>query len=324
MTVKPLEGESPLTSEEVRQIRVMIRALPIPWWKNHALMIAGAGFLLALVTAAVSAYVGYRKDIHDRQAQLATTLQTMQEVTGKIFEKQKPIPSPIGQAQLPREQQPFFGGPNPSGRPPTADMPPRVPGAPPQTHDQDPSVGMGMALVNTLLRRGVELALGLGTEASTGELIILAEGTKYYGQYMISEQLLNLALETAQNANDASIALRKLGQLKLLPGTTAAIQREGEEYFSRATKLDSKYTMPPHVVPFLKAIAELEWADAIAPLDCAGARRRFNSATGNIQRMLPSPERESLEATVAGIRSAGWLGRDGKPIDCKPTPVTAP
>jgi hypothetical protein len=58
------ENDAPFTSAEVHRLRELARTPPTPWWKNYALLIAGAGFLLSLITALISAYVGHRKDVH--------------------------------------------------------------------------------------------------------------------------------------------------------------------------------------------------------------------------------------------------------------------
>lgn len=48
-----------------------------PWWKNAPAFIAGCGFLLSLVTAMVSTYTAYKKDIHDQQAELSSAVEKL-------------------------------------------------------------------------------------------------------------------------------------------------------------------------------------------------------------------------------------------------------
>ena len=281
------EREAPFSSDEVHRLREMLGTPPTPWWKNYPLIIAGAGFLLSLTTAVISAYVGHRKDVHDRQAQLATTIQTIQELTAKQY--QMLTKSAVVTPGALTQQQ------------------------------EDPSIAISVALVNTLHRRGVELALGLGTEASTAELIVLAEGSYALGNYVTTEHLLKLALESAQSANDESIALRRLAYVTIQTSTTLAARRDGEEFYNQAANLDRKYrTLPPYAMNFLKATGELDWADGVASYDCTGAQRHFESGVASMERNPRTPEMEQMRRSVL-MRFQGGIGGVAT---CKPSPTT--
>src|ERR1700733_15935828 len=81
-----------LTADELARLRELACTPRKSWWADYGLLIAMAGFPLSLATGMISAYVGYRKDIHDQQAQLAAVLQTIQELTIKqaeVYEKYK-------------------------------------------------------------------------------------------------------------------------------------------------------------------------------------------------------------------------------------------
>src|SRR5580658_840360 len=81
-----------LTADELARLRELACTPRKSWWTDYGMLLAIAGFALSLATGIISAYVGYRKDIHDQQAQLASVLQTIQELTIKeaeVYEKYK-------------------------------------------------------------------------------------------------------------------------------------------------------------------------------------------------------------------------------------------
>ena len=79
-----------LTADELARLRELAATPKKPWLRDYALWIAGLGFALSLATGIISAVIGYQKDIHDQQAQLAAALHSIQELTirqAEIYEK---------------------------------------------------------------------------------------------------------------------------------------------------------------------------------------------------------------------------------------------
>jgi hypothetical protein len=270
-----------LTADELARLRELACTSTKSWWADYALLIAAAGFGLSLATGVISAYVGYRKDIHDQQDQLASVLQRIPEMTIKqqeVYDKYKGTPFEATAANLITAQ------------------------------------------LNTDVRRATELALSLGSNATTAELTTIAQGQYGVGDSATAQRLLQNALSNAQNANDASIALRYLAFLKIRNGVTAGARAEGEELYSRAMKLDEEYPIKsfPYSVHFLRAVAALSWADAIAPLDCAAAQEHFGVGVADLVANPRTPEMDQMRRTTLLAYSAG-LG--GVPT-CKPSEQT--
>jgi hypothetical protein len=68
-------------------------------WRNYPLLISVAAFVLSLVTAAISAYASYRRDIHDQQTQLGALTQNLQDLLVKQAQIQNtPLQEQIGQS----------------------------------------------------------------------------------------------------------------------------------------------------------------------------------------------------------------------------------
>jgi hypothetical protein len=270
-----------LTADELARLRELACTPKKSWWADYGLLIAAAGFALSLATGVISAYVGYQKDIHDQQNQLASVLQRIPELTIKqaeVYEKYKGTPFEATAANLI-----------------TAEL-------------------------NTDMQTASELALSLGSNATTAELATIAEGQYGVGNSAVSERLLKNALSNAQNANDASIALRYLAFLKIRAGVTAEARAEGEKLYLRAMNLDKEYDLKsfPYSIHFLRATAALSWADAIAPIDCAEAQTHFAEGVVDLVANPRTPEMDQMRRTALLAYTAG-LG--GIPT-CKPSEQT--
>ena len=282
---RPVQPESTgpaalFTEDELTRLRELARAKQTRGWRDYGLLIAGAGFALSLATGVISAYVGYRKDVHDRQAQLAATIQTIQELglkQAEVYEKYR------GTAF-------------------------------------ESIAGMITAEINTAYRTASELARGLGSNATTAELITVAEGAYPMGDYATTESLLTAALSSAQNANDESIALRRLGFLKVRNGTSQQSRQEGEALFARAMSLDTKYNIKslPYTEHFLRGVAAFDWANSVAPFDCAGAQIHFADGVAELLANPRTPEMDQMRRTARRAYSEGIGGR----LTCKPTKQT--
>jgi hypothetical protein len=270
------------TPEQLLRLHELANTPKKPWWRDYPLMIGGAGFVLSLATGIISAVVGYRKDIHDQQAQLAGVLQNIQELTLKqaeVYEKYK------------------------------------------GTAYEAPAANMITAQVNTAVRTATDLALRLGTNATTAELATIAQGQYGVGDATSVRLLLEAALAAARNANDESVALRSLGFFKIQSATTPDARQAGQVLYARAMTLDAKYDLQslPYSVHFLRATASLDWANAIAPFDCAGAQAHFAEGARDL---LANPRTPEMDQMRRGALNAYKFGLGGI-LQCKPLSSTS-
>jgi hypothetical protein len=248
---------------------------------DYGVLIAAAGFGLSLATGIITAYVGYRKDIHDQQAQLASVLQTIQELTFKqaeVIEKYKGT-------------------------------------------DFEPAFSKLLTTsLDTAFKTATRLALSLGSHATTSELVMIAQGLYGVGDPATIQRLLEQALSIAQSANDESFALRYLAFFKVRNAATPENRKEGEDLYARAMALDAKYNLGslPYAVHFLKAVAAFDWASAIAPFDCDGAKKHF--AEG-VAELAANPRNVEMDQMRRAALLAYSEGIGGVPA-CKPSPQT--
>jgi hypothetical protein len=179
------EPEATLLAEEVKILR-KLASVQKRWWQDYSLLIAGMAFFLSLTTSIISAWNSYRKDIHDQQAQLSSLTQSLQDLS-------------VQETQLPDKYKEFY--------------------------KDKPFVYQGIAnlLQNqyaSVLNNAVSLALRLGDNASTGELVTLSFGTSAMGNLTKTLQLLDLAVSVANGPMEKSYALRSLGSAEILVGGT--------------------------------------------------------------------------------------------------------
>ncbi len=258
-----------LTADELARLRELACTPRRAWWADYGLLIAMAGFGLSLATGVISAYVGYRKDIHDQQAQLAAVLQRIPELTIKqaeVYEKYK------GSA---------FEG----------------------------TASLITSEINTDMRTATVLALSLGSNATTAELTTIAQGQYAVGDTATAQRLLEDGLSAAQNANDESIALRYLGLLKIRSGTEETRkdgQALFARAMSLDTKYDLKSF--PYATHFLRASGAFDWASAIAPFDCAAAQRHFEEGVADLVANPRSPEMDQMRRAALHAYSEGLGG----------------
>lgn len=280
------EGAAPTFSAgEILRLKKIAAKPEESFWRDHSLQVAVAAFALSLITSIVAAAIGYRKDIHDQEQQLAAAVQSIQDLEVKnaeAYEKYK------------------------------------------GTAFEAPTTTLIVAQVNTMLRIASELALRLGTSATTGELTTISQGLYNIGDYETARRLLQLALSAAHNPNDESIALRDLGFLEVRSATTPEGRKAGEDLYARAATLDRKYdlTQLPYAAHFLGATAQLGWGDAIAPYDCAGAQVHF---AAGVRHLLANPRTPEMDQLWRAARVSYTNGIGAVPT-CRPPsePVLPP
>jgi hypothetical protein len=249
-----------------------------PWWKDYSLLIAIMAFVLSLATSVISVWTSYRKDVHDQQAQLAGITQSIQDLLIKDAE--------IAAKDKKDEEE---AKASPTGI--------SVPAA------ANPIHGIIASQASTLLRNSAALALRLGTNATPGELTTIAQGSANAGNLVEAHRLLEIAVTSATNANEESLALRRLGEVELrwsavLPSqspprnwralfgdhvlTSSEMRERGNLHYQQAADLEAKYKdllTLPQAVAYLKLAAEMDWARALTFIDdCNEARIHFARA----------------------------------------------
>ena len=263
------EPEAILLAEEVKILR-KLAAVQKRWWQDYSLLIAGMAFLLSLATSIISAWTSYRKDIHDQQTQLSNLTQQMQDLS-------------VQQVELPNKYK--------------------------ELYKDNPILYQAIANVmqnqfSSILNTAVSVALRLGDNATTGELVTLGFGTSSMGNVTETLHLLDLAVSVANGPIEKSYALRSLGSAKILTGGTPEMRAEGNKTFEKALRVDENYPdvlKIPAGAAFFKIAAEQQWALAWAPSDCAQARTHHAKAQEYLSGMS-SDQRASL---VSGLTNIG-------------------
>lgn len=207
------------------------------FWRDYPLMISLAAFSLSLATAITSAYLAYRKDLHDQLSELSTTIRTIQELNLKQVEV--------------REK--YGGG---------------------EYEQRAGSLISNQIYTATL--GAADIMTRIGPSASTASIIPISDGLYYYGLFSKAEELAELGLLASRTVQDETTALRALGAMKIRQGSAESIEA-GNQYFARAFNFEEKNGKLRFSVAsdFIKAGIQLQWADVLASLNCAEAQKHF-------------------------------------------------
>jgi hypothetical protein len=253
------------------------------WWKDYSLLIAGLAFVLALITSLITAWTGYVKDIHDQQARLAEIIQNMQDLILK----------------------------RPEVRQRYKDSPGDLPGILTLIAQQERS----------LRQDAVAIALHLGTNARTGELITLANVSLGVGNVLEAKQLLTLAVSASASALDKSFSLRALGTLQMHVIGSPEMRAAGNANFQRAVDLEREYPdikETPELGLYIKTIAEIAWAAALTPTACNDAQLHVKQAQSYLSG-APVAVRSNVENRLSESRIPLSGGTIVAPPGCSPT-----
>jgi hypothetical protein len=275
------QQSDPFSADELVALKALVAKPQRPWWRDYPFLVSAMAFALSLFTSIISAYVAHSRDIHDEQSQLAATLGTLQELNLKqveVHEKYKDTPYEAQVGGLINNQ------------------------------------------VNSTLHTAAKLGLQLGSKASTADLTAIAQAVYGLGEYQVSLRLLKYALAAAESANDKSIALRDLGFYMIRTGRGGTAIKAGEDYFQQALNLDREFDISdqPPVVAWLRSSADLGWASAVAPIDCAAAQKHFSEG---IKVLLSAPVTIDFEQARFGAKQQWSTGIGGLP-NCLPDPST--
>jgi hypothetical protein len=247
-----------LRDEEVALLRKLALTKK-RWWQDYALLIAGLAFLLSFVTTMISAWTAYWKDIHDLQAQLVRLTLDIKDLRLQEVDISK-------------------------------------------QHKDEPILRSNLlTLLNTqeraIQRDAVDIAQSLGTKASTGQLVILAQDSAIAGNVKEAMSLYDLAVSASASPLDESWALRNLAGLQTQVIGSPAMRAEGLANFQRALDLEVKYPdlkEEPYLRSYIKTMVELQWAHALVPADCNEARVHFGRAKNYLSDAAPA-DRQRLE-----------------------------
>ena len=69
------------TSDEMLALKELVVEKRRGFWRIYSLLISLCAFMLSLITAVISAYVSYKKDIHDQLGELSTAIGSLRGCT---------------------------------------------------------------------------------------------------------------------------------------------------------------------------------------------------------------------------------------------------
>lgn len=279
-----LVPQSSFSNDEIAALKALAGKMPKPWWRDYPFLVSLCAFALALITSLISAYEGHLRDMHDRQSQLSADVATLQRLNVESIE-----------AHVKYQNTPY----------------------------ENVSSGFINNEIGSTLHSAEKIALQLGDQASTADLVAIAEGLYGLGEYESTEKLLKYALKASETASDESIALRDLGIYAIRSKKTDGVLKEGNDYFEQALTLDRKYGISdqPVAVAWLRSTALLTWAGALASVGhCVDAQNRF--AEG-VQILRTAPDTLDFQRSKNMTRQQWTTGIGGIP-NCMPNTETAP
>lgn len=279
----PQVGANLLTPEEIEALKLLVSKPPRPWWRDYPFLVSLSAFLLALITAIISAYASYIRDIHDQQAQLSAAVETLQRLNIEMLDV----------------RQKYQG-----------------------TSDEISASGYINNEADSTIHTAEKIALHLKDRGDTADLAAIAQALVGSGEYEPAGKMLEYALESSENANEESIALRDLGSYSIDYKKTPGALKEGNDYFQQALMVDQKYGITqPAAVAWLRIMANFDWAAALANAhDCATAQARFADGVDILARAPINPELQRLK----NMANVVWTHGIGNVPACMPSQNTQP
>jgi hypothetical protein len=270
-----------LTSVDIAKLKEFITSKK-KWWKDPPLCISILAFLLSLTTSALSIYTNRQKDLHDQQAELSSAIRLIQELNVKNLEI----------------RDKYKG-----------------------TADETYAAGLINNQIHNTIILASDIALNLGTNATTPTILPLSQRLYGYGEYDRSERLAELARDAARSIEDQVGALRWLGTLKIRIGGGAMIS-EGETYFRKAIDVtrEQKLSRLPTLNAWMNAITQMDWALALGGLDCQQARDHFSEVAKILESAGHNIDLDRLRENVKRQQGDGIGGNRS----CLPEAVSSP
>jgi hypothetical protein len=167
----------------------------------------------------------------------------------------------------------------------------------------------------------VAVALGLGTNAPTGELIILALASQNLENIPEAKHLLTLAVAASRSALDKSYAMRLLGALQIRGGSPE-MRAAGNANFQRAVDVESEYPDLQEAPPlelYIKVITESLRVHALMATSCNEALLHMKRAQDYLSG-APAAVRLNAKNMLAAGGVAFSDGMVLAPLGCSPTP----
>jgi len=256
--------EDALRDEELALLRKLALTKK-RWWQEPAVLVAAMAFLLSLVTAIISAWAAYWNGLHDQQAQLEKLTLDIKDLILKEPEiKEEYKNNPAVQS--------YIG-----------------------------------TLLNTqeraIQRYAVAIALNLGTNASSGELVILATESDHAGNVTEAISLDELAVSAAASPLDKSWALRNLAGLQIRVNASPAMLAAGNANFQRAVDLEAEYPdlkEESYLRSYIKTIVELSWGGALISTNCEEAHSHFEKAQSYLSSASVADRQRLMDVLAAG------------------------
>jgi hypothetical protein len=278
---KPEEssGESlrvSLTSDEFVALKEYAAKRRKGFRKDFPLWVSISAVLLSFVTSVISIREGNRRDVHDQLTELSAAIQTLQDLNQKQIETREKYASSSN-----------------------------------NSNEASASALIGNSMYIATMR-AAQIVFSVQNDATTAAIIPISQSVYHYGQYTKAEALAQIGLDAAQTAEDEASALRWLGAIRIRERTAQSV-KEGNQLFLRALDFEKKYgpMRDPAVTAFIRAGLQLDWADALAVVDCNEARKHFTenwiilSSAGQTEDLdrLRRLARSKLATGIGGIRS---------------------
>jgi len=278
---KPRLQAHNLIAERWRELE---RSNSARWWQNVTQVLSVLAFALSLTTAFVSVWASRAKDLHDRQLQLALTIDKVHELMLKEAELSPADP-----------QRKFAAG---------SAVGPLINGQ-----------------VFSQMRRAYELARNLGSSATVSELRTVARFMTLAGNHSEAIALLRVAISASDSYLDQITSSDQLAHTLYRHVTSEEARSEAEMLFSRSIKIkipDEEKHGPG--ASFVRAQTQYMWAEASASLNCANAKAHFAEAVKYLQMIgeeESTPPVNHLKQAVTFPPRMGFPGAK----ECKPDPL---
>jgi hypothetical protein len=178
-------------------------------------------------------------------------------------------------------------------------------------NDPNPNVVISImgAQIESTVQRAHDLAIGLGKNATSSELLSVASLVGQQGNVVRERMLLELALSTARTPIDRIGALTQLGLSEFRSGSPD-MRKQGTARFEEALKVAE--VLAPDWRRHSIVQIHLFWADATAAVDCSEAKKLFATAVKQF------PE-QSSDTSYNVLRSGALLrSKYGLSLGCYP------
>jgi len=271
--------DHPFSSHEILVLKELAAKPTKSFWRDYSLLVSLCAFLLSFVTAIISAYISHKRDIHDQLSELAVAIRSLQELNLKQIDINEKYGSGV---------------------------------------ESNPAVALIANQIYNTTVSAAEIVSRLGSNATTASIIPISQNLYSYGLYLRAEVLAQIGLGAAQSMEDELAALRWLGTMKIRMGTAQSMA-DGAQFFTRALNFDQRYggIRDVQLASFLKAGVQLDWSEALAPVDCNQALNHFDEGYRILTSAGHNFDLDKLRRIAATKLNTGI----GNVISCKPDPT---